>query len=493
MPSNLSHNSVFSTLPLEEGLFSAIKLGNGYLVEEYPDKNSNSSGNYMNLNWQFDNSKDGLSDETEKAPDDIIALLPSDPFGMDLSATFTAIKGWFEDFESDFGFNSLGFGADRVEVETGEDGLFTGINLLWNGDFNFHEEVDYSENQEESFGLDEEMWAGFYDDGLLLDGKVEVEIEELLGNTYEKYSLSSNSANELQGSSENHLSSSDGGAPNDALFFALGYLGMRDLLSVEMVCKSLRDAVQNDPLLWRSIHISQPLSDKITDDSLFQLASRAQGTLQCLSLVKCPQITDAGLTRVLDSNPGLRKLSVPGCLRLSVGGILGNLKSLKLSGKFGVKQLRISGLYGITDKQFEELKLLLGADNHRQLSGHKPRFYHGGQAYLTCDDDRAIDVEACPRCQKLRQVYDCPAESCQGKRQSPQLCRACIFCIARCVHCGRCIDGCDYEETFCLDLLCLDCVKQLLNSQKREEEVGIRSSKCTICQQQARCHFCLNG
>lgn len=29
------------------------------------------------------------------------------------------------------------------------------------------------------------------------------------------------------------------GAPHDALFFALGYLGGRDLLSVRMVCKSL--------------------------------------------------------------------------------------------------------------------------------------------------------------------------------------------------------------------------------------------------------------
>lgn len=40
----------------------------------------------------------------------------------------------------------------------------------------------------------------------------------------------------------------------DAIFSALGYLGVRDLLSVEKVCNSLRDAVQNDPLLWNSLH-----------------------------------------------------------------------------------------------------------------------------------------------------------------------------------------------------------------------------------------------
>jgi hypothetical protein len=40
----------------------------------------------------------------------------------------------------------------------------------------------------------------------------------------------------------------------------------------------------SDSLLWRSIHIDQPLSGRITDDALLRLADRAQGTLQCLNL-----------------------------------------------------------------------------------------------------------------------------------------------------------------------------------------------------------------
>lgn len=33
----------------------------------------------------------------ESSSKDVIDLLPSDPFGMDISTTFTVITGWFED------------------------------------------------------------------------------------------------------------------------------------------------------------------------------------------------------------------------------------------------------------------------------------------------------------------------------------------------------------------------------------------------------------
>jgi hypothetical protein len=101
-----------------------------------------------------------------------------------------------------------------------------------------------------------------------------------------------------------------GGEPHDALIFALGYLGVKDLLMAERVCRSLRDAVRGDPLLWRRIHIDQPLSEKITDEALVKFTSRAQGTLQCLSLVGCIRITDTGLMQVLESNPSLTKVSI---------------------------------------------------------------------------------------------------------------------------------------------------------------------------------------
>ncbi|XAR58255.1 hypothetical protein NMG60_11026681 [Bertholletia excelsa] len=380
--------------------------------------------------------------------------------------------------------HSLGFCTDRAEVEMGKDQLFAGLNLVWNGALKFHPEVDNSEILEASVRAHEELSQEFCDSSLLLDGNM----EDLMDFCYEKHWASTDAASEFQGCTEIHMDG-DGGEPHDGLFFALAYLGVRDLLSVERVCKSLRDAVQNDPLLWRSIHIDHPLSERLTDDALLRLTSRAQGTLQCLSLMQCMRVTDNALWHVLESNPGLTKLSVPGCVKLSVDGILFYLKAYKLAGKRAIKHLRIAGLH-VTNKQFEELKLLVGSDNHKELGSHKPRFFGRGQLYLSCDDGRAIDIEACPRCHRIRQVYDCPAESCQGKYQSAQLCRGCTFCIARCFECGCCINGRDYEETFFLDFRCLDC---FMNGQKLLQEVGVHSSTCTIIHQQAAYYLSLRG
>lgn len=136
------------------------------------------------------------------------------------------------------------------------------------------------------------------------------------------------------------------------------------------------------------------------------------------------------------------------------------LKDFKSTGTHGVKHLRIGGLYGVTERHFEELKLLLGTDSQMLQRSHKPHFYHRGNLYLSCDDDRAIDIEMCPRCQNLRLVYDCPAEGCQGMGHHAhvtQVCRACTLCIARCSQCGKCINDNEYEETFCLELLCSSC------------------------------------
>lgn len=154
------------------------------------------------------------------------------------------------------------------------------------------------------------------------------------------------------------------------------------------------------------------------------------------------------------------QLSVPGCTRISIGGIVNNLKAFQSKGIPGIKCLRIGGLYGVTEQHFEELKLLLNADKWQLPDARKPQFFHSGYSLSSRNDEWPLDIEMCPRCQKLRLVYDCPVQSCQGKQSAAQQCRACTFCIARCVQCGRCVNDSEYEETFCLDLLCLGCQKQ---------------------------------
>lgn len=156
----------------------------------------------------------------------------------------------------------------------------------------------------------------------------------------------------------------------------------------------------------------------------------------------------------------LLQLYVPGCTRLSIEGLVNMLKAFQSTSKPGIKHLRIGGIFGLAEKHFEELKLLLGIDNYGQKDAHKPHFYYRGNLYLLGDDDRPIDIEMCPICQNFRLVYDCPADGCQVKENGGQVCRACALCIARCVQCGRCINDSEYEETFCLELLCSDCLNQ---------------------------------
>lgn len=165
------------------------------------------------------------------------------------------------------------------------------------------------------------------------------------------------------------------------------------------------------------------------------------------------------------------QLSVPGCTRLSIEGIVSILKAFKSIATQGVKHLRIGGLYGVTHQHFEDLKIMLGIDCQMMPHSHKPHFYRRGNLYLSCDDNRAIDIEMCPRCQNLRLVYDCPAESCQGTRHATQVCRACTLCIARCSQCGECINDNEYEETFCLELLC-SCCSQLVKCSDEDNLHG---------------------
>ncbi|KAG0491138.1 hypothetical protein HPP92_008001 [Vanilla planifolia] len=244
---------------------------------------------------------------------------------------------------------------------------------------------------------------------------------------------------------------------HDALLFSLGYLGVQDLLSMEMVCRSLRSAVREDSLLWRSIHIDSPLDKRLTDDDLYCLTQRAQGTLHSLSLVGCSRITADGLKRVLETNPTLKKLSIPGCLRLSIDGLIDNLKALKLSGKLGITSIKFGRMFILSQNQYEELKLLVGMGEQHQNKSHKPQYFHQSLPLLAGDDDSGIDVECCPMCQKYKLVFDCPSEGCHDKVTEP--CRACDACIARCCQCGRCVNNCKYMETFSLDYLCSGCLE----------------------------------
>ncbi|XP_022774298.1 F-box protein SKIP14-like isoform X2 [Durio zibethinus] len=481
-------------------------------------------GNSWSCNWDVEKthlSGSGNSESkgfSEAVNDDIVARLPADPFGMEIRSTFAAaITGWIEGFENDFGSDFCVFGKqDGDEKKIADQHLFKGLNWVWNGTMSFQQEQGNSsfygfgsEDVDKKIGDQSSFFKGmnWVWNGTMSfqqeEGNFEINEISIPNDDFNGFGIGNGLSNGdflfndegrgLEDCKGVFCDDNEGTAPNDALFFALGYLGVEDLLAVERVCRSLRDAVRSDPLLWRSIYIEHSLSKRITDDALLKLTSRAQGTLECLSLVGCVKITDDGLKLALESNPRLNKLSVPECTRLSVEGILSNLRAFRSAGFPGIKYLRIGGRFGVTEEQFKELKFLLGADKPMQLGAQKPQFFRQGQLHLMCDDDRAIDIEVCPRCQKLKLVYDCPSETCRRTHHAAQLCRACILCIARCICCGCCFKDCDYEETFTLDLLCFNCWKQILNREEKPEVMGASSSKHTVFHQETRYQFCFYG
>ncbi|KAL2335220.1 hypothetical protein Fmac_016433 [Flemingia macrophylla] len=426
--------------------------------------------------------------------DDVLDRLPMDPFGMNIESTFTAFSDWIEDLEWGFRPEYGEFGVDEThEMVSDHDHLhFLGLSWARNGPENLQpQKVGAEGNEMSCSGDDSNEYQNFdwgFDESIVAEGSA----GGFLSVSHGEYRVQGLEAEKSPNCTKIERGA-EGGVPHDALFFVLGYLGVKDLLSIEQVCRSLRDAVRGDTLLWRTVQIDQPLNERITDDTLVKLTNRAQGSLQCLTLLNCLWITDSGLGRVLQSNSRLMKLSVPDCIRLTIEGILSNLRALKSTGKPCIKHLRIGGRAGVchvTDQQFEELKELLDANKHLHQGDQKPKFYRGFYSHIICEDDRAIDIEVCPRCKKLRPVYDCPAENCQQKHQTAQMCRGCTICIARCIHCGRCIKDFDYEETFCLELLCLNCWDQFLQCPEKGEK---EATKCTIISQRTMYRFCLYG
>lgn len=396
----------------------------------------NGYGSYGSLwsvrsfNWGVENPQfcvNGWPDSkgcSEVVGDDIVDKLPEDPFGMEIRSTFAAFSYGDEDFGEELRSELLRLGMQDAH---GKD-VIKELDLFYSRIMGF--------NPENNFSLvDVLKGVGTVNGSSIVD--------------------SVTSDNKAEGLLE-------AGPPLEAMVVVLGYLRARDLLAVERVCRPLRERIRDDPSLWRIIHVEPPFNEMITDDALVKLTSRAHGTLEGLSLVDCRKITDYGLKCVIQSNPKLTKLNVPGCIKLSLEGILGSLRALKsAAGAFGIKKLRIGSRIDVKSEHFDELKLLIGFDNTKQAA-RKPQFYRHDQLCLPWDDDRAIDLDMCPKCQNLRLVYDCPAESCV---KAAQPCRACGLCIRRCIQCGCCIDNRDYEEMFCLGNRCMDC--------KRLEKVEI--------------------
>lgn len=240
--------------------------------------------------------------ELEEEESDPVDLLPTDPFGMNLETTFTAaIASCIGDLTVMSGSGHFGSGEDD----------------------DFYADLSYYLNQ--AFVLTPEPWSGTYT-GVFEDPFVSGGLSGAGGMEQFSRLPPSASCSEAIGVTEDPSSSCDTDLPccdmvavaavqegndaHEAMVFVLSYLGLRDILSVEMVCKSLRSAIRNEPFLWKCIHIDLHLGKKVSDADLLCLTQKSPGSLQCLSLMGCLNITDQGLKAVLESNLQLTKVSV---------------------------------------------------------------------------------------------------------------------------------------------------------------------------------------
>ncbi|KAM2333207.1 hypothetical protein ACFX1X_011116 [Malus domestica] len=257
------------------------------------------------------------------------------------------------------------------------------------------------------------------------------------------------------------------GPPHEALFLVSAYLPLFELLAVSGVCRTLRDAVNTDVLPWLKIIVKAPLNLRLSDEVLMKITSKANGRLRSLALMNCANITDEGLQGVVEQNPLINKLYVPGCTGLTPDGVIRAAKTLS-ENHHGLKSVMIYGIYNMNKQYLETLEsyLQINRSQQKQTGGSRPLLFH---EYKDCPTSRhdnghaAIDVQVCPKCDEVRMVFDCPRRTCRTKIDRPMTdCRGCNFCIPRCQECGGCIDNCEeMEEAVCADILCSDCWLQL--------------------------------
>lgn len=317
MALNYSHRPIIPAHLPEDSLVSPLRVPNGYFSESVQENTGDGFGNPWPLDQDLENYFDTGRENFDRVASrdsvsgDILDLLPLDPFGMGIS-TVTTFSGWFEDWDV---VNCSGCWNDNGGLGYRDYHLFAELNYICGNTLSFHtinrstEGIGSNKSIAVESGIGscslgkgaEEVFTSVVSGsasgvGVILSSQNKVGCGG--SHPYDGFLVSS-----IEGSHDDEEES-----PHAALSFALGYLGVRDLLAVEQVCRSFRSTIKNDPLLWRSICIDHPLREKISDDNLLELTRRAQGNLQCLTLVECPLITDDGLKHVIESNPKLTKV-----------------------------------------------------------------------------------------------------------------------------------------------------------------------------------------
>lgn len=277
--------------------------------------------------------------QSDSLPDDPFGMgfntLPRDPFGMDLNK-----EGLVDVWVEDLGLKENGHEDNNTNTNTNDDNDNDNNSfvVLWSDCMEYEQEDSWCfgcekyENEDVNNGAElnvvwtecqqEEDWET---DSMIYTQNYSYIVEDSWCFGCEKYEIIEHVKDDDDGNgNDNDNGNADGAAAADIIMFVLGYLnfGVKDLLSVEMVCKSLRDAVRKDPYLWTQIHVDHPFSQKMCNHDLLRLTDRAQGKLCSLGLLNCLMITDDGLQQVLQRNLQLTKVSLIMMLRCNYTFVL---------------------------------------------------------------------------------------------------------------------------------------------------------------------------
>lgn len=218
----------------------------------------------------------------------------------------------------------------------------------------------------------------------------------------------------------NIMQTSQLGQPHEAMFLILPYLPLFELLSMTQVCKSFRDALKHDILPWLNIVVDKPLNNRFSDDFLVKIMSKAKGRLRIVAMKNCFKITDDGLLQVIASNPHVTKLYLQGCTGLTIEGVIGAVKLLTKP-PHRLKYLAISGIYNVKTEDFQTLCQLMGINQMQMKQGKNNYYDRRRELYAFKQESQpSIDVDICPKCGEIREVFDCPRDSCKRRMQQQQ-------------------------------------------------------------------------
>ncbi|KAL5763186.1 hypothetical protein ACOSP7_019450 [Xanthoceras sorbifolium] len=272
----------------------------------------------------------------------------------------------------------------------------------------------------------------------------------------------------IPSSSDSHISCDHHGKqireaeqqPHEALFLILAYLPLYELLVMSEVCIALREAVSRDVLPWLNIFVPKILCSRVSDEALMKITSKSDGRLTTLSLINCVKITDVGLQRVIQNNPFIDQLYVPGCTGLTAEGVTRAVEILSQH-NHTLKALHINGIYNITKHHLITLQSHLKPDpaNKNQQNQKRILYHQYRNSPVNQGCDRKIDVEICPRCDEVRLVFDCSRATCKlcSMFKLQAVCRGCNLCIPRCVVCGGCVEPEEMVRDVGSDVLCAGC------------------------------------